>query len=199
MKLTIIGASGHGKVVADIAEKNGYDQIVFYDDDPKKTACGKWPVAGPTSLALAGSGDVFVAIGDAKTRERYMDLLAGRRLPVLVHPAAVTAPDAVIGEGSVLMAGAVVNPGAVLGRGVIINTCASVDHDCRLGDFVHLSVGAHLSGTVTLGKGTWVAIGACVINNVTVCGGCTIGAGAAVVRDIPEPGTYVGVPARLRK
>lgn len=29
-KLTIIGASGHGKVVADIAKLNGYDEIVFF-------------------------------------------------------------------------------------------------------------------------------------------------------------------------
>ena len=30
-KLAILGASGHGKVVADIAELNGYD-VVFFDD-----------------------------------------------------------------------------------------------------------------------------------------------------------------------
>ena len=32
-KIVIIGASGHGKVIADIAEKNGYEEIVFLDDD----------------------------------------------------------------------------------------------------------------------------------------------------------------------
>ena len=32
-KLIIIGASGHGKVVADIAKMNGYEEIVFLDDD----------------------------------------------------------------------------------------------------------------------------------------------------------------------
>ena len=32
-KLTIIGASGHGKVVADIASLNGYEEIEFLDDD----------------------------------------------------------------------------------------------------------------------------------------------------------------------
>lgn len=28
-KLAIIGASGHGKVIADIARKNGYKEIVL--------------------------------------------------------------------------------------------------------------------------------------------------------------------------
>lgn len=32
-KLVIIGASGHGKVIADIAKKNGYHEIVFLDDN----------------------------------------------------------------------------------------------------------------------------------------------------------------------
>lgn len=29
-KLAIIGAGGHGKVVADIAKKNGYEKIFFW-------------------------------------------------------------------------------------------------------------------------------------------------------------------------
>lgn len=29
-RLAIIGASGHGKVIADIAVKNGYKEIVFW-------------------------------------------------------------------------------------------------------------------------------------------------------------------------
>ena len=33
MKLTIIGASGHGKVVAEIAALCGYHAIDFLDDD----------------------------------------------------------------------------------------------------------------------------------------------------------------------
>ena len=32
-RLIIIGASGHGKVVADIAKLNGYTNIAFLDDE----------------------------------------------------------------------------------------------------------------------------------------------------------------------
>lgn len=38
-KLVIIGASGHGKVVADIAMLNGYNEIVFLDDNPNTKNC----------------------------------------------------------------------------------------------------------------------------------------------------------------
>ena len=40
-KIVIIGASGHGKVVADIAKLNGYKEIIFLDDDWKVFSCWK--------------------------------------------------------------------------------------------------------------------------------------------------------------
>ena len=199
MKLSIIGASGHGKVVADIAEKNGYDQIEFFDDDAELDHCGKWPVVGTVNKALDNENDLFIAIGKAEIRESLMDCFKNRHFPTLIHPSAIVADDVIIGEGSVVMAGAVINPGSRIGCGVIINTCSSVDHDCVINDFVHISVGAHLSGTVNVGKGTWIAVGASIVNNVDICPGCVIGSGAVVIKSIQEAGTYVGVPARKIK
>ena len=196
MKLSIIGASGHGKVVADIAVQNGYDEIEFYDDNAALSFCGKWPVVGAIDDALTQDNDVFVAIGNAAVRERLIERFNKSHIPTLVHPSAVIADDVVIGIGSVVMAGVVINPGTAIGKGVIVNTCSSIDHDCVIGDYVHISVGAHLSGTVKVGKGTWISAGVTVANNIDVCRGCTIGAGTVVIRDIDESGTYVGIPAR---
>ena len=195
-RLIIIGASGHGKVVADIAKLNGYQDIVFLDNDPEKKSCAGFPVLGPDARIGDYEGDVFVAVGNGEIREKLMEREKNRNFPTLIHPAAVIAGDVVIGKGSVVMAGAVINPSARLGKGVIINTASSVDHDCILEDFVHVAVGAHLSGTVVVGKQTWIGTGATVSNNVNVCGGCMIGAGAVVTQDITEQGTYVGVPAK---
>lgn len=190
-RLTIIGASGHGKVVADIAGLNGYTDIVFLDDDVNAVSCGGYKVVGNTGTPV--EGDVFVAIGNPAVRKRLSE---GRNVVTLIHPHAVIARDAVIGEGTVIMAGAVINPGAKIGRGCIINTCSSVDHDCVVGDYCHVAVGAHLCGTVSAGESTWIGAGATVSNNVSICPDCMIGAGCVVVKDITEPGTYVGVPAR---
>lgn len=198
MRLVIIGASGHGKVVADIAEKNGYDEIRFYDDNESIRSCGKWPVVGTIEKAMGTRDDVFIGIGDARIRETLMKNFTDCRFPVLIHPNAVVAADVEIGEGTVIMAGAVVNPGAKIGRGVILNTCSSVDHDCVIADFVHVSVGAHLSGTVVVGQRTWIAIGAIISNNITICPDCVIGAGAVVIKSIASPGIYVGVPAEYK-
>lgn len=194
MKLTIIGASGHGKVVADIARLNGYNAIEFLDDDETLTTCGDYPVVGKTDKAV--DGDAFIAIGNADIRER---LSSNRKLITLIHPNAVIADGVEIGEGTAVMAGAVINAGTVIGKGCIINTSSSIDHDCIIGDYVHVSVGSRLCGTVAVGDKTWIGAGATISNNVNICGNCMIGAGAVVIKDIEIQGTYVGVPAEMMK
>ena len=78
-RLIIIGASGHGKVVADIAEKNGYTDIALVDDNEAVTECAGLPVIGTTALlpSLAGTCDFIVAIGNAKIRQRSQESLTG--------------------------------------------------------------------------------------------------------------------------
>lgn len=199
--LIIVGASGHGKVCADMAERQGYGSIRFLDDRREVLQCRGCEVAGVTDdyKAYVEGWDFFVAIGEGCVRRRIMERIegGGGRLATLIHPDAVLGRDVVIGRGSAIMAGTVINSGTSLGKGVIINTSSSVDHDCMVGDYSHISVGSHLCGNVEVGEGTWIGAGAVVRNHVRICGGCVIGVGAAVVRDIWEAGTYVGVPARV--
>ena len=196
-RLVIIGASGHGKVIADIAARNGYEEIVFMDDDENIKECAGFPVVGKTSEARNIDGDKIVAIGNAKIRERIQERL--NDVVTLIHPDVAISRRVTIGTGSVVMAGAVVNSDTVIGKGCIINTGASVDHDCKIEDFAHISVGAHVAGTCVIGERTWIGAGATVSNNVNICGDCMIGAGAVVIKDIDKPGTYVGSPARKIK
>lgn len=195
-RLAIIGASGHGKVIADIARRIGYCEIVFLDDDESIHECGGYPVVGKSSEAGTIDADVIVGIGNAGVRKRIQKSIPDEKLVTLIHPDAVVAEDVVVGEGTVVMAGAVINPGVRIGKGCIINTCSSVDHDCDVGDYVHISVGSHLCGTVSVGSGTWIGAGATVSNNISICSDCMIGAGAVIVKNIDSAGTYMGVPAR---
>jgi sugar O-acyltransferase (sialic acid O-acetyltransferase NeuD family) len=197
-RLVIIGASGHGKVVADIAKLSGYEDIVFLDDNSELTTCAGFPVIGPSSHIDETTGDVFVAVGNNQIRSRLMTVICDRSIPVLRHPNSIIAEDVKIGRGTVVMAGAIINSGALIGEGCIINTSSSVDHDCTVGMYCHISVGAHLCGTVNVGTKSWVGAGATVINNINICHDCLIGAGATVIEDIVVPGTYVGVPAKRK-
>lgn len=193
-KLIIIGASGHGKVIADIAVNNGYEDIVFLDDNESVLECAGYPVIGKTCQAAKMDGDKIIAIGNAEVREKIQKNI---KVITLVHPDAVISRRVQIGDGTVVMAGAVINSDTVIGDGCIINTGASVDHDCKIGNFSHISVGTHIAGTCVIGDRTWIGAGATVSNNVKICCDSMIGAGAVVVNDIDVSGTYVGVPAKL--
>lgn len=198
--LLIIGAGGHGRVVADIAGRTGrYGSVAFLDDMPPKAGFG-YAWLGKTDRAgeLLDRYELFVAIGNGAVRRRLMEELTaqGAVFATLTAPEAVIAGDVKIGEGSVVMPGAVINTGTMIGRGVIVNTASSVDHDCCVADYCHVAVGARLCGTVHVGEQTWIGAGATIINNITVCPGCMIGAGAVVVKQITQAGTYLGVPAK---
>lgn len=203
-RLVIIGAGGHGKVVADIAMKlNKYEEIIFLDDHNVGKNCLEIPIVGRCEDVdrYICEYDFFVAIGNAAVRQKISEQLKqkGAELATLVHPNAVLAQHITIGTGTVVMAGAVINPDSEIGEGCIINTCASVDHDCIVEAYAHISVGAHLAGTVKIGTRAWIGAGATISNNIEVTADCMIGAGAVVVKAIAEKGTYVGVPARKVK
>ena len=201
-KLIIVGCGGHAKVVTDIAMKCGYQDIGFLDDFYLEDTFINFPVLGKVDDAKKySSADFFIAIGNANVRKKiYLDFIEKEfNIINLIHPAAVIASDVEIGVGTVVMAGTVINPSAKIGKGCIINTSASVDHDCTVGDFSHISVGAHIAGTVNVGKNTWIGIGAVVSNNVDIADDCLVGAGAVVVKNLTDPGTYVGVPAKKIK
>lgn len=201
-QIVIIGAGGHGKVVADIARKNGYDDIVFLDDNNALAECEGYPVCGTGREFDKFPGrDFVVAIGNSHIRQALQKEIAGKgmRFATLVHPNAVVSESAQLGEGSVVMAGAVINPNAKIGKGCIVNTCASVDHDCCIGAYTHISVGAHIAGTVTIGIHCFVGAGAVVSNNIQIAEETILGAGAVVVKSIDQSGVYVGVPAKKIK
>ncbi|WP_313126497.1 acetyltransferase [Proteiniclasticum ruminis] len=200
-KLLIIGASGHGKVVADIAIKiNKWQSIAFLDDDESIEASMGLEVIGKTADAFTykDEADFFVAIGSNATREKIQEKLIEQGLNVvsLIHPSTVIGTDVVIDIGTAVMAGVVINSSSRIGKGCIINTSSSLDHDNVIEDYVHISPGVKAAGSVEIGKGTWLGIGSVISNNVNICSGCKVGAGAVVVKDITEPGTYVGVPVR---
>lgn len=192
--LRIIGAGGHGRVLADIAEAMGYSDIAFLDGAfPDLSRSGAWDVIGtPADL---GDGEYALGVGDNKTRMGLLESIPCD-LATLIHPSAVVSPHATIGAGSVICAGAAIGPFATLGAGCILNTGCSVDHDCTLGEGVHLSPGARLGGGVQIGACAWIGIGAVVREYKSIGADALVGAGAAVITDIPEGVRFGGVPAK---
>ncbi|WP_243293024.1 acetyltransferase [Bacillus sp. FJAT-47783] len=200
-KLLIIGASGHGKVVADIAIKmNKWQSVAFLDDNQSIKASMGLEVLGTSDDVFThiDEYEIFVGIGNNATRQKVHENLEtfGASIPVLVHPNAVIGSQVDLGIGTAVMAGAIINSCTKIGKGCIVNTGSTIDHDNNIEDFVHISPGAHLAGTVKVGKGSWLGIGSVVSNNINITNGCKVGAGSVVLKDIYEPGVYVGTPAK---
>lgn len=203
--LLILGAGGHGRVVADCAEAQGrWGRIAFCDETwPDRTQVGAFPIIAGREAFFSGDhgADVerVVAIGNAAVRLAAFERLraVGAAVATVIHPSCIVSRRATIGPGSVLVAGAIVNSEAVIGAACIINTAASVDHDCVLADGVHVSPGAHLAGNVRVGRGSWIGVGSAVRQGIRIGANCMVGAGAAVVADVADGLTVVGVPARV--
>jgi sugar O-acyltransferase (sialic acid O-acetyltransferase NeuD family) len=199
--LAILGAGGHGRVVADSAEAAGWSPIRFFDDRTATSAGLPWPVAGGLAdlLDMAAGTAFIVGIGDNSSRLAHHHSLvqAGLEPVSVVHPWAVVSSRAAIGRGAIIVGGAVVNIGCRLGEAVIVNTGSVIDHDCVLDDGVHVSPGAILAGGVCIGAESWIGAGAVVREGITIGSRCRIGAGAVVVKPVADGHTVVGNPACL--
>ena len=203
--IAIWGAAGHARVVADALGLVGRFSLAGFIDDvmPQRRGeafCGSRILGGHEVLAdlhSAGVRYMALAFGQNEARLRLADELKaqGFELPVIVHPNAVIARDAVIGEGSYIGVFAVVNAAARLGRAVIVNSGAIVEHDSVLGDGVHISPRACLAGNVHVGRASWIGAGAVVKDRVHIGAGATVGMGAVVIRPVPDGVTVVGCPA----
>lgn len=188
----LFGASGHGKVVAEIAELLQLKIAAFVDQDRSKKELLGYEVIHE----LLEPREMFIAIGHNGTRKKIAEQYAAD-YPLLIHPKTTISRRAILLKGTVVMAGVSINAGVKIGKHCIVNTNASIDHDCVLEDFVHISPNAALAGDVKVGEGTHIGIGASVIQGITIGKWCTIGAGTVVIRDVPDGATVVGNPGRI--
>ena len=203
-KLVILGAGGHGAVVADAAElMQRWSTIVFLDDGlPTEENIVGYAVAGDRSalsqLIEEEDTEVFVAVGDNITRLQLGQSIErqGARLATVIHPHSHVSRSATIGEGTILCAGAIVNARTSIASCCIINTSATIDHDCNIGTAVHISPGAVLAGGVTVEDLAWVGTGATINDGLRIGEGAIVGASAAVIENVQAGSKVVGVPAR---
>ncbi|MUK92236.1 acetyltransferase [Aliivibrio fischeri] len=204
-RCAILGASGHGKVVAEIAELNGYTKVDFFDDRwPELKNQEHWNVLGSTQDLINEVSNydlVVVAIGDNATRlnkQRILEM-SGAIFKVLIHPSVTISKYSQVGNGTVIMANVVVNSFASIGNSCIINTSSIVEHDCVLSDGVHISPGANLAGSVHIGERTWVGIGSQIKQLVSIGSDVVIGAGSTVIKNVVDDQVIVGNPAKCIK
>ena len=195
----LYGASGHAKVIIETLELEQKKVAGLIDDNPSIVSLLGYPVFQELPVSFDIEKDyLIVSIGGNAIRKKIVNQLSGRFVQSM-HPSVNLSIRALIGVGTVIMAGVSVNSGSKVGNHVILNTNASIDHDCWIGDFVHISPNVALAGDVFVGEGTQIGIGACVIQGVRIGKWATIGAGAVIIKNVPDFGVVVGNPGRIIK
>lgn len=208
MKVIIYGASGQGRVTADLIRTMGkHDIFGFVDDDKSKTGIlidGVKVVGGRDILSTLCTKDkvqgVVLAVGDGNVRASLFELCRKTDLEIIgfIHPSAAVSPGAQIHPSAMVWPHAVINVGATIGMSTIVNSNSTVEHDVALGSFVHVAPGAILCGNCSVGDHTWIGAGAVILQGVRVGKSATIGAGSVVLADVPDDTTGFGVPFKAR-
>lgn len=192
----LYGASGHGKVVAEIAELNEVEIKGFIDQNTEILQVWNYPVHHQVPADLKS---LFISVGSNSSRKKIYQQFHQLSFPTLIHPKASISQRATLGAGTVVMASATINPDTHIGNHVILNTNCSIDHECHIGDYAHISPNAVLAGNVHVGEGTQVGIGASIIQGIRIGKWAMIGAGAVIIHDVPDYAVVVGNPGRIIK
>ncbi|MEO8584150.1 MAG: acetyltransferase [Flavitalea sp.] len=207
--LILIGGGGHCKSCIGVIELTGQYVIKGILDVSQKVGqqIVGYDVIGIDAeiQQLSEQNNLFLItvghVNNVSTRKRIFEKLVanGARLATVISPHACVSRDTILGDGTILMNGVNVNMNVTIGRNNIMNTGSIIEHDVRIGDHCHISTQAVINGNCEIKNDVFVGSNAVLVNNINVCSSVFIGAGAVVNKDIREPGTYVGNPARKIK
>ncbi|MBP6870604.1 MAG: acetyltransferase [Bacteroidales bacterium] len=207
-KLILIGGGGHCKACIDVIELAGYYEVVGILDIKEKvgTEIFKYPIIGTDedierfSKTCRNFHITIGQLGSPRKRKEIFNLLKNLRvsLPVMVSPIAYVSKYAKIGEGTIIMHHALVNAGAVIGCNCIINSKALIEHDAIVHDHCHVATGVIINGNSKIGYDSFIGSGSILIQNIKTSSNIYLGAGSLVINDLSEPGTYVGVPVKIK-
>jgi sugar O-acyltransferase (sialic acid O-acetyltransferase NeuD family) len=202
--LVLIGGGGHCRSCIDVVESAGF-RIAGIIDRTGNTIFN-YPVLGDDDKIPSLVKDHFflVTVGQIKNpeiRKRiYEDVKqAGGKFHSIIASTAIVSKHSFVGEGTIVMHHCLVNAGVQVGANCIINSKALIEHDCTVADHTHISTAAIVNGGCNIGSGVFIGSHSVISQGITIADNVVIGAGSVVIKNISEPGTYAGNPARKIK
>ena len=104
-----------------------------------------------------------------------------------------------IGEGSFIGANSILTTNIKIGKHAILNRGNQIGHDTIIGDYFSAMPGAIISGNVRIYDCVYVGTNSSVKEKISIHSLSTIGMNGCVTKNIKQPGTYIGVPAKQIK
>ncbi|GAB3669241.1 hypothetical protein GCM10028791_44220 [Echinicola sediminis] len=193
-------------VLSEVLELCGLsDLVIFGAFDKDAEMCGNYGVRylgndDNAKAQFAGLKDKNVVLvpDEPKIREKlhkfYRDI--GYKFCHLISPNSYLSPSAILKEGVMVQSFVNISCNVKVGGFVRLNTYCNVMHDVEIGDYTTIAPNAVVLGNVKIGKCCYIGANATILPGLIVCSNTVVGAGAVVTKNITEPGTYVGVPAK---
>lgn len=201
-KIVLVGYSGHGLVVADVACLMNLP-LKYYCEKVQmaKNPFGLSYLGDEQSADFLGWNDSYryiLGIGDNRIRFSIAEKILGNSGTFInvIHPSASLSKHLNMGMGNFINTNVVVNSMTNIGDFSILNSGCIIEHECKIGKAVHIAPGAILAGNVEIGDLTFVGAGSVIKQGVTVGSNVIIGAGSIVLKDVPDNSKVVGNPGR---
>ena len=178
-------------------------QLGYLDREATLAANDRYQIdyLGDIADFIPGPHDHLVmAVGDPQGKRQTAEVLSSRggTFLTIVHPSAVIASTARIGQGCVICPLSLVSADANIADLVSINTMSSVGHDVQVGRYTTLSSHVDLMGNVVVEDSVFLGSGSRVLPKVKVKTGAKVGAGSVVGRTVKEGATvYTPLARRL--
>lgn len=205
-RILIVGAGGFGREVLQWARDAWPDQSDILKGFLSAESsildgrdCGIGIIGSPETHCPAEGDAYLLAIGVPYARRRVAESLIARgaKFITLVHPTAIVASSANIGDGCIICPYSVVSDSARLGRFVAMNYYSSLGHDAAAGDFAVLSPYAALGGHAQVEHDVFLGLHASVGPGKTVGARSKVSANSCVLTSAPCDSLVFGVPGKI--
>jgi len=188
--LIIIGASDTFEIVESSLGEQGHRIIGYLSPDAQRHSIYKnYPHLGDDSVIASSkypdAGYVLTLADNNRRREIFKAITtAGNDVMTVVHPQAILAPSATLGQGTLMAPLSVVYTLSKVGNGVHMSFASHAGHDVVIGDFSFIGPGSKLFGEVEVGSGVVIGANVVVFPQVKIGNNAQISAGTIVTRDV---------------
>ena len=203
--IIIVGAGGFGREVylwaKDSFPKDQYTIKGFLDDNPRildNYNININIIGNLDNYEIKNQDRFLFAVGDIDIKKSLIVRLKrrGAKFLTLIHPGAIVANTAKIGEGAIICPFCLVSDNVLLEDFVMMNVYSSCGHDVKVGSYSILSPYATLNGFVILEDEVFLGTHATVIPYKKVGCKSKISANSVVMRDVPANKMVFGVPGK---
>lgn len=127
--------------------------------------------------------EVFVAIGYShmnKDREKIFDWLRDNNIKICsyIHPSAIVAKNAILGEGNIILENCVIQPFVTIGDGNIFWNNSTISHESLMGSYNYIAPGVTIAGRVIIKDKCFFGVNSTLRNDIFIGSDVLIAAGS---------------------